>query len=507
MRTSPHACALLLCAASAIAAHPRQAPIQLPLSTSSLSLEIFGPVQRYDDDQVWRVKLAGEDIRRIEEIVDLAEDLELDIWRTTPGSLDIRLNELQKNDLKTRLHPDTLFEAFITNVQSLVDFTTPSDYPNLIDSSLGVDASQPLRNREPLQISRNQRTPKVDPFNLTTLATPFHDSYHTLKDIHKFGDVLVETFNGKEGIEVWGFDVGTTWEGRPIKGWSARLVKNESDPSNGQRRRQGRVLDEDEELRKEIVIISGQHGREWVGPSSALYFLHSLLLTSLSSPSSDAALMLSKFTFTVIPTINPDGFVYSQSHRMWRKNRQPVGHKSCVGIDLNSNWAYKWKKEKKEKPCKEGYRGKAAFEAYETKAVGEWLAKGAERGTRVRAFIDLHSYGQLFMFPFAHSCSEFPVDAEMLMEAGLGVAKAIRTAHGETYETGQACDLTYRAPGDSVDYAYGVTDVRWSYSAELRDTGTYGFMLPKTLIRPTAEEISAGILHLAKFIYVLEIAD
>lgn len=82
-----------------------------------------------------------------------------------------------------------------------------------------------------------------------------------------------------------------------------------------------------------------------------------------------------------------------------------------------------------------------------------------------------------------------------------------------------------RAPGDSVDYAYGVTDIRWSYSAELRDTGTvsglfhflnptsvdksnqYGFMLPKTLIRPTAEEISAGILHLAKFIYVLEIAD
>lgn len=85
--------------------------------------------------------------------------------------------------------------------------------------------------------------------------------------------------------------------------------------------------------------------------------------------------------------------------------------------------------------------------------------------------------------------------------------------------------IFHRAPGDSVDYAYGVTDIRWSYSAELRDTGTvsrllyfldpmfvdissqYGFMLPKTLIRPTAEEISAGILHLAKFIYVLEIAD
>ncbi|OWZ61487.1 hypothetical protein AYX14_06322 [Cryptococcus neoformans] len=507
MRTSPHTCVLLLCAVSAIATPQHQAPIQLPLSASSPSFETFAPVQRYDGDQIWRVKLGGEDIRRIEDIVDLVEDLQLDIWRTTPHSLDIRLNELQKNELQERLHPDTLFEPFITDVQSLVDFTTLSDYSDLINSSLEVDADRPLENGKSLQISKKKKIPKIDPFNLTTLATPFHDSYHTLKDIHQFGDALVETFNGKGGIEVWSFDVGTTWEGRPLRGWSARLVRNESDASNSQRRRRSRVVEDDEELQKEIVIISGQHGREWVGPSSALYFLHSLLLTSLSSPSSEAALMLNKFTFSVIPTINPDGFVYSQSHRMWRKNRQPVGHKSCVGIDLNSNWAYKWKKEKKEKPCNEGYRGKAAFEAYETKAVGEWLAKGAERGTRVRAFIDLHSYGQLFMFPFAHSCNDFPVDAEMLMEAGLGVAKAIRTAHGETYETGQACDLTYRAPGDSVDYAYGVTDIRWSYSAELRDTGTYGFMLPKTLIRPTAEEISAGILQLAKFIYVLEIAD
>lgn len=29
----------------------------------------------------------------------------------------------------------------------------------------------------------------------------------------------------------------------------------------------------------------------------------------------------------------------------------------------------------------------------------------------------------------------------MLMEAGLGVAKAIRDSHGTSYLTGQACDL------------------------------------------------------------------
>ena len=75
------------------------------------------------------------------------------------------------------------------------------------------------------------------------------------------------------------------------------------------------------------------------------------------------------------------------------------------------------------------------------------------------------------MFPFAYSCDEFPVDGEMLMEASLGVAKAMRDTDGESYMTGQACGLTYRAPGDAIDFAYGATDVRWSFSAELRDTG------------------------------------
>lgn len=88
------------------------------------------------------------------------------------------------------------------------------------------------------------------------------------------------------------------------------------------------------------------------------------------------------------------------------------------------------------------------------------------------------------MFPFAYSCEDFPADAENLMEAGLGAAKAMRMREGEAYQTGQACDLTYRygnacllklthrAAGDAMDFAYATAEVRWSYSLEMRDTGT-----------------------------------
>lgn len=105
--------------------------------------------------------------------------------------------------------------------------------------------------------------------------------------------------------------------------------------------------------------------------------------------------------------------------------------------------------------------------------MANYLQNGTEgddtEGRRVRAFVDLHSYGQLctpfaitkgsrielmntVMFPFAHSCDDFPPDAEMLMEAGLGVAKAMRTQQGEGYQAGQACDLTYRSVSLSVLY-------------------------------------------------------
>jgi extracellular matrix protein 14 len=39
-----------------------------------------------------------------------------------------------------------------------------------------------------------------------------------------------------------------------------------------------------------------------------------------------------------------------------------------------------------------------------------------------------------------------------------------------------------RMSGDSIDYAYGSAKIRWSYSVELRDTGTVSDALRRAMV-------------------------
>lgn len=45
--------------------------------------------------------------------------------------------------------------------------------------------------------------------------------------------------------------------------------------------------------------------------------------------------------FFIVPLVNPDGYVYTQEDRMWRKNRSK-GRTLCYGVDNNRNWDFQW---------------------------------------------------------------------------------------------------------------------------------------------------------------------
>lgn len=39
-----------------------------------------------------------------------------------------------------------------------------------------------------------------------------------------------------------------------------------------------------------------------------------------------------------------------------------------------------------------------------------------------------------------------------------------------------------------TDWAHGAAEIKYSYTFELRDKGSYGFLLPARFIKPTGEE-------------------
>ncbi len=132
-------------------------------------------------------------------------------------------------------------------------------------------------------------------------------------------------------------------------------------------------------------------------------------------------------------------------------------------------------------------------------------------------FVDWHSYSQLFMtrklisrsrsqnvykqketdvssiIAYGYSCTEVaPNDAEHQTLART-FADALKDVYGTTFTTGPGCTTIYATTGDVSDYAYAEAKAEFSFSAELRDTGRFGFVLPPNQILPSGIETFAGL--------------
>lgn len=175
-------------------------------------------------------------------------------------------------------------------------------------------------------------------------------------------------------------DLGQTPEGRPLTGI-----------------RIGQAPTEEGRRKKEIVYLSGQHAREWIGPSTALYWAHWLLENAKLAA---VRPLLRNLDLTILPNLNGDGYEYSRtSSRLWRKTRQVINEDlGCVGIDTNRNWGYEWSSGAKDgNPCSEDFPGEHAFQAREVELVAEYI-----KSQNTIGFVDLHSYGPFALPAYAH---------------------------------------------------------------------------------------------------------
>jgi len=243
-----------------------------------------------------------------------------------------------------------------------------------------------------------------------------------------------------------------------------------------------------------FVVNSCQHAREWITITTVNYLLN-YLVTGYSTNSTIAALVDS-MDWTFIPIVNVDGYDFTwNGDRLFRKNRRNNKGSSCTGVDPNRNWPYKWNTGGSSgDPCADDYRGPSAGSEPENMALANYVKNTA----RVAAYIDFHSYSQLWMSAWGYTTS-LPPHYDKINNVMGPIVDAIRSVHGVRYQKGSIANTIYVASGSSADYTYSV-GVDYSFGVELRDTGSHGFILPPAQIIPQGEEIIAGVLVLARAI-------
>lgn len=247
---------------------------------------------------------------------------------------------------------------------------------------------------------------------------------------------------------------------------------------------------------KPAVVFHGTvHAREWISTMVVEYFAWYLLSNSNTA---EVQGFLNKYDFIFFPIVNPDGFVYTQTNdRLWRKNRQSTSGSTCIGHDINRNWDFKWDVSggASTSPCAQDFKGLKASDAPETTNLASFL-RSTKASQGVKLFMDWHAYSQLFMTPYGYSCTAVPAKNTELQSLAKGAAAAIQGVFGTSFAYGPICTTIYPATGSSVDYVNDVVKADYVFTAELRDKGANGFVLPTNQILPSGQESYAAVKYL-----------
>ncbi|NXF00868.1 CBPO Carboxypeptidase, partial [Smithornis capensis] len=382
-------------------------------------------------DQV--LHIVPETFQQVQHLQLLCSTLLLDLWKPllpedirAEEDLHIRVPAALVQEVKNSLDQHMIsYRVLIPNVQELVDKNMPRE-----------------------RSSHRQ----VREGYVYTQYNPMEKIYEWMIEIQKNNSELVtQHFLGK------------TLENRPM------FYLKISQPSN--------------KPKKIIWMDCGIHAREWISPAFCQWFVKDILQNYKSDPKIKS--FLQNLDLYILPVLNIDGYIYSWSHeRLWRKNRSPYMNGTCYGVDLNRNFNSSWGSVGASFDCKSDiFCGSGPESEPETRAVAQFIEKNKND---IVCYLTIHSYGQLILTPYG-STTKPPSNNEELIQVANKAAVALKGKYGTSYKVGPSSLILYNNSGSSRDWARMI-GIPLSYTFELRDTGTYGFVLPPDQIQPTCEE-------------------
>lgn len=408
---------------------------------------------------------------------DATARLFLDVWAFTEDYVDVRIHADEVSSLLSLL-PKSLHLSHSTLI---------NDLAAAIHRSLPTNGNDNRITSE--RIYGDLAAPHGGTDNI------FFQDYQPLDVIVRWMRLLEAMFPSY--VEF--ITIGKSWEGRDIPALRVGV----------------QVPDHSSSRRKTIVVTGGLHGREWISTSTVNYLAWSFITSFGKEPI--ITKLVEEFDIVFMPVVNPDGVEYTwQVDRLWRKSRQQTNLRYCRGLDLDHAFGYEWDgADTQSDPCSETYGGEEPFQAIEAQALANWARNQTLHNVNFVALMDLHSYSQQILFPYAYTCDIEPPNIENLTELAAGLAKSIRLTSGESYSVTSACEGAVSSGksgrkasqqriesggGSAIDWFYHEMRAHFSYQVKLRDTGAYGFLLPREHIVPTGEEIFHAMKYFGDYL-------
>ena len=433
-------------------------------------------LKEYEDDVVIRFNISGsEHVAALRIVVDR---MLLDVWDFTENHVDIRIPS-RRIRFVTRALPSSLLD----NHSILL--------PDLARVAAATYPFSPAQDPNPRQLFLQGTTPTSQiPLKYDVVDVYFQD-YQPYSVMVAWMRLVDSMFRGRGSVQM--ISIGKSFDGRDIPALRVGIRPNQV-PSGH---------------RREIILVTGGlHAREWIATSSVNYAAWSFIQSMDEDPIVQK--ILERFDFVFVPVLNPDGYDYTwEVDRLWRKSRQQTKMPLCQGLDLDHSFSYQWNSAgRQNEPCSGSYGGDEPLEAVEASQLTDWAKNETENGFKFAGYLDLHSYSQQVLVPYSYSCQVQPPNFETLEEVAMNLAKHLRLSNGEFYTVASACGgavpesvgpFVEARGGSAIDYFYHELNARFSYQIKLRDTGSYGFLLPSENIIPAGEEIFQAMKYMGDF--------
>lgn len=117
-------------------------------------------------------------------------------------------------------------------------------------------------------------------------------------------------------------------------------------------------------------------------------------------------------------------------------------------------------------------------------------------------FLSLHSYGQMITYPSTANTSFSGTQRsnDLRDVAEIAVNSLRDFASSGRYSIDHGNEMLDLRSGTSTDYAMHEAAIKYSFTIELRDTGTQGFLLSPSYIDTTGLEVFEMVKSMAEYI-------